>query len=121
MDMAGTPVVRVSAVADTPTFDVMAALVVVDGRGEGREISAGCRRVVSPLVDSPVDVVVELRPVAMVVEPGARLRLDLSASRFPALDRNPQSLGSVGRMPRAQYRVATIEVLSASIDLPVGR
>jgi putative CocE/NonD family hydrolase len=121
MDLAGSPVVRVSAIADVHTFDVMAALVVVDGRGEGREISVGSRRVVPPLVDSPVDVVVELRPMAMVVEPGARLRLDLSASRFPALDRNPQSPGSAAGMSRSQYRVATIEVLSASIDLPVGR
>jgi predicted acyl esterase len=99
----------------------MAALVVVDGSGEGREISVGCRRVVPPLVDSPVDVVLGLRPVAMVVSPGTRLRLDVSASRFPALDRNPQSPGSPALLPRSQYRVATIEVLSASIDLPVGR
>jgi predicted acyl esterase len=110
---------RVTAQADSVSFDVMAALVVVDEGGSAREVSSGGRRLLSVASAGPVDVVVELRPIAIVVPPGGRLRLDISASRFPALGRNPQAPGVAAQLPRSGYRVATIEVLSAAIDLPV--
>jgi putative CocE/NonD family hydrolase len=119
VDIAGSPVVRVTAQADSVSFDVMAALVVVDEGGSAREVSSGGRRLLSVASAGPVDVVVELQPIAIVVPPGGRLRLDISASRFPALGRNPQAPGVAAQLPRSGYRVATIEVLSAAIDLPV--
>ena len=60
---------------------------------------------------------IELRPLAWTAAAGARLRIDVSASRFPMFDRNPQS-GRDGTVEAVRaYRVATIEVLAVSMKL----
>jgi predicted acyl esterase len=58
--------------------------------------------------------------VSWRVPAGHRLRLDLSASRFPAYDRNPQNWGvAVHKAGRDDCRVALVEVHAARLELPV--
>jgi putative CocE/NonD family hydrolase len=117
--VAGSPRLEVTARCDRDTHDLVASLVLVDGAGEPRALSTGvCRTRVTP--GRPGTHTIELRPIAWTCPAGSRLRLDISGSRFPAYDRNPHD----GGVPPAQaerdaFRVATIEVLEARLQLPV--
>jgi putative CocE/NonD family hydrolase len=116
LHVAGTPVATISAAADCPTFDIVASLVAVDPAGAARRLVSGARRTGAPEA-RPARV--ELGPIAWMGAPGQRLRLEVSASRFPMVDRNPQSSGAGPWLPRDAYRVATVEVSSVSLELPV--
>ncbi|HZQ58376.1 MAG TPA: CocE/NonD family hydrolase [Acidimicrobiales bacterium] len=117
LHIAGSPVATVSAAADSPTFDIVVSLVAVDAGGTARRLVTGALRARSSAVDA---VRIELGPVAWVASPGERVRLEVSASRFPLFDRNPQSAAAVVPLvARDGYRVATIEVTSVSVELPV--
>lgn len=117
--IAGSPTVKVITRSDRDTHDVVATLVLVDAGGEPRAISTGVRRSkVTP--GQPATFDIELRPIAWTAPPGSLLRLDLSAARFPAFDRNPHDASRpVALTPRDAHRVATIEVLQATLDLPI--
>lgn len=121
LSIAGSPRVEVTTRCDRDTHDVVATLVAVGLDGEPRGLATGIRRArVTP--GEPHRHEVELRPIAWTFERGWRFRLDISASRFPAFDRNPQSTGRpVAETPREGHRVATIEVLGATLDLPAER
>jgi putative CocE/NonD family hydrolase len=117
LDLGGTAVATIVARADCPTFDVIASLVMVDAAGEARRLATGAKRVAGGEAN---ELAIPIGPVAWLAPPGHRVRLDLSASRFPAIDRNPQSAElPAAATPRDGHRVATIEVLSATVDLPV--
>jgi putative CocE/NonD family hydrolase len=117
LHVAGTPVASVSAIADCPTFDIMVSLVAVDVAGTARRLVTGAVRARSAAVDS---VRIELGPVAWVGAVGERVRLEVAASRFPLFDRNPQSVGvPVPQAARDDCHVATIEVSSVSVELPI--
>jgi putative CocE/NonD family hydrolase len=135
LTIAGSPVVRVGVRADRPSHDVVATLVVVTGDGpdeDPRAISGSARRVgsgapasarrvgsgapasahASSAHGSVAEVEITLRPIAWPVPAGARLRLDVSGARFPCFDRNPHGSADAPR-------VATIEVRTVELDLPV--
>ena len=115
--VAGSPVVTVSAVADSPTFDVVASLVAVDPRGVARRLVTGALRSRASAVEGAR---IDLGPVAWRGAAGERVRLEVSASRFPHFDRNPLSdEGLVPLVERDGYRVATIEVTGVRLELPV--
>jgi putative CocE/NonD family hydrolase len=119
LPVAGHPVVEVTTACDRDTHDVVASLVLVDPAGEPRALSTGARRVRSA-PGEPARTVVDLRPIAWTLPPGSRLRLDLSAARFPALDRNPHTTEvPVAQASRDHCRVATVEVVAATFRLPV--
>lgn len=120
ISIAGSPRLDVTTRCDRDTHDVMASLVLVDPAGEPRVLSTGVRRVV--LVPGQAGRhSVSLRPIAWTCSPGSRLRLDISGARFPAFDRNPHDAGlSPAQAERDAFRVATIEVLEAKLELPVG-
>jgi uncharacterized protein len=119
LSIAGSPQVEVTTRCDRETHDVVASLVLVDLAGEPRVLSSGVRRVrVSP--GEPARHSISLRPIAWSVPAGSSLRLDLSGARFPEFDRNPHtSSRRVADATRDEYRVATIEVLDATLALPV--
>jgi uncharacterized protein len=119
VSIAGSPTVDASTVCDCDTHDVVASLVVVGLDGEPRAISTGVRRIrVRP--GEPARTEVVLRPIAWTCPPGSRLRLDLSAARFPEFDRNPHTTEvPVADATRDDFVVPTIEVLAARLDLPV--
>src|SRR5207249_2464593 len=90
MAIVGSPTVVVTSDCDRDTHDVVASLVQVGADGEPRALSTGVRRIrVRPGESARTEVT--LRPIAWTCPPGSRLRLDLSAARFPAFDRNPHT------------------------------
>jgi predicted acyl esterase len=120
LEVAGAPEVEVVAASDGDTFDVVATVVLVTDDHRCRQLTSGARRVGHQRPGEPLKVRVALGPVGITAPAGSRWRLDLSASRFPVLDRNPQDRRSpVADTARAGHRVATIEVLAASVELPV--
>jgi uncharacterized protein len=119
LSVAGSPRVEVTARCDRDGHDVVASLVAVAPDGEPRAIATGVRRArVTP--GEAVRHSIELRPIAWTFPVGTRLRLDISAARFPAFDRNPHNAARpVAETPREEHLVATIEVLEATLELPV--
>jgi putative CocE/NonD family hydrolase len=127
-DIAGTAVVTIDARSDTPTFDLYATLVMVEPSGESRHLATGAHRLValsdtggdSARETKPGGVEIAIGPLAWLAQPGFRVRLEVAASYFPAFDRNPQTAGRPPALtPRTEYQVATIEVFSILLELPV--
>ena len=119
--VVGHPVVRAVAVADAETHDLVASLVLVSGDGEVMRLSTGARRQRALTPGEPASWRLDLRPIAWLLPAGARLRVDVSASRFPHFDRNPQQAGvAYGQAEPADHRVATIDVISVELVLPVS-
>jgi uncharacterized protein len=76
--------------ADAPSTDVAVKLIAVAPDGSARLIEDGIRRL--PQLGSGVhQVVVELGHRAQQLEPGTRLRLDVTGGNFPKYDRNPNT------------------------------
>lgn len=119
VSIAGSPRLDLTTRCDRESHDVVASLVLVDPSGEPRALSTGVRRVRSS-PGRPSQQSFGLRPIAWTCPPGSRLRLDISGGRFPAFDRNPHDASlPVADAPRNAYRVATIEVLEARLELSV--
>jgi len=119
LSIAGPPRVNIATRCDRDGHDVVVSLVSVGPDGEPRALATGVRRAkVTPGAIARHSV--ELRPIAWTMPNGSRLRLDVSAARFPAFDRNPHNAARpVATTPREDYRVATIEVLEATLELPI--
>jgi uncharacterized protein len=119
LTVVGRPAVRVTARADTTDFDLMAALVIVDG-GSARRIAFGAHRFEPYAAEVPVEAVIELSPIAWLIPAGSRIRLDMAASQFPLYARNPQiGGGPAATRSRSEQAVATLELLSLNLDLEV--
>jgi uncharacterized protein len=75
---------------DAPSTDVVAKLVALAPDGSARLVEDGIRRLhrVGPGVH---EVTVELGQRAQRLEPGTRLRLDVTGGNFPKYDRNPNT------------------------------
>lgn len=117
--IAGSADIRARVAADTDSHDLIVSAVVVSVAGTPRRLTTGARRVTAP-ADVDGDVEVQLSPLAWTFAPGERLRVDVSASRFPAFDRNPQSRATPSACtPRSGCRVATIHLRRLEIDLPI--
>ncbi len=118
--ITGQATVDVTTVADAATHDVVASLTLVEPSGRSLRLATGARRRRDLVPGEAAGTTVELGPISWRVPAGHRLRLDLSASRFPAYDRNPQN-GAVRphEAGRADCRVALIEVHVARLHLPV--
>jgi putative CocE/NonD family hydrolase len=118
--VTGQPAVTVRSVADVATHDVVASLTMVEPSGRSTRLATGARRLRDLRPGEPAETRIELGPTSWLVPAGHRLRLDLSASRFPAYDRNPQNPAVPPyRAGRDDCRVALIEVVAAALDLPV--
>jgi predicted acyl esterase len=76
--------------ADAPSTDVAVKLVAVSPDGTARLVEDGIRRLPT-LAQGVSEVVVELGHRALRLEPGTRLRLDVSGGNFPKYDRNPNT------------------------------
>lgn len=76
--------------ADAPSTDVAVKLISVSADGAARLIEDGMRRL--PTLPQGVnEVVVELGQRAIRLEPGSRLRVDVTGGNFPKYDRNPNT------------------------------
>jgi len=113
--IAGNPRIRVSVRADRHGCDLVASLVVVGDNESATRLTTGVRR---GTLDS--EVLIELRPIAWTLQPGSRLRVDVSAARFPEFDRHPQTVRRpLAHVPRKEHQVNTLEVGRVHLELPV--
>jgi putative CocE/NonD family hydrolase len=118
--ITGQPLVVVTSVADTRTHDLVASLTMVDPSGRSTRLATGARRCRGLVPGQAAESIIELGPISWLVPTGHRLRLDVTASRFPAYDRNPQNDSiEVHRASRDDCRVALIEIHAARLELPV--
>ncbi|MCU1374095.1 MAG: hydrolase CocE/NonD family protein [Actinomycetia bacterium] len=119
--LTGAATVEVGSRADVATHDVIASLTDVAPDGTSTRLCTGAVR--QPASGTSIGRVttVELAPISHCLPAGHRLRLDLSASRFPAFDRNPQHpTVEPHRATRDDCRVALIEVHAVEVHLPVN-
>jgi hypothetical protein len=114
--IAGMPLVRVTASADTPSFDVIASLVRVTAAGDVHRLATGATRVVAD-ADERIDVEVPLAPIAWTFGVAEAVRLDITASRFPALSRNLQCDPATVEPGYGDAIVATIVVDRVVLEL----
>jgi uncharacterized protein len=120
LDVTGSPVVRAVTISDCPRHDLVATLAIVDPDGTARTVTGSARRLLDAVVPgSEVTWQIELRPIAVRVQTGQQLRLSLSAARFPCYDRNGHTAQHDAKLPPGEHVVATIELRSAELDLPV--
>lgn len=112
--VTGSVIATVTTTADVATHDVVVSLTDVDHDRRSSRVATGVSRA------GPGAVTVTLSPTSHRFAPGHRLRLDVSASRFPAFDRNPQCTDVPPHLAtRTDCRVAVIEVLSVALAVPV--
>ena len=120
LDITGSPVVRVVTISDRPRHDLVATLAVVDADDTARTVTGSAERLLDAVPEgSEVAWAIELRPIAVRMQPGQRLRLCLSAARFPCYDRNSHTAVHDVCSSADQQVVATIELRSVEVDLPV--
>jgi putative CocE/NonD family hydrolase len=97
LTLAGTPRCVLWIASDAPETDFFARLIEVGADGRAFNISHGVLRTrylegfdrVARLVpDAPTEIAVPMLPVGIRLQPGSRLRLDITSSDFPTFDRN---------------------------------
>ena len=102
--------------ADQPSFDLCAALSVVDRQGRVLQLSTGVARTQQPAGEKSL-LQVQLQPLLVEIGIGERLRLSLAGSAWPQIAVNPgdgrEPLGPAG--PR--HRVITLEFELADSQL----
>jgi uncharacterized protein len=76
--------------ADAPATDVAVKLIALTPDGSARLVEDGIRRVMD-LAPGVNEVTVELGQLALRLEPGTQLRLDVTGGNFPKYDRNPNT------------------------------
>lgn len=120
LTILGSPTVKVSAQSDVPSHDLMASVVWVSPDGTARRLTTGARRGGATVSGGSGQFEIQLRPIAWTVPAGHFLRLDISASRFPEFDRNPHNeTVPFGQARAADFRVASVELIEAGLELPV--
>ena len=112
LTLEGRPQLRLHVAADQPSFDLCAALSVLDpGRPEVRQLCTGVARLHREVGRSSV-VRLELQPLLASLEAGQRLRLSLAGAAWPQIAVNPGD-GSVPLGPAGPGH----RVISLSLDL----
>jgi uncharacterized protein len=76
--------------ADAPSTDVAVKLIAVGPDGTARLIEDGIRRLPA-LQPGMSEITVDLGQRGLRLEPGSRLRLDVTGGSFPKYDRNPNT------------------------------
>ena len=94
--LLGRPLLRLTAAADQPGFDLWACLSVVQRDGRVLQLSTGVCRSLGGQALRPAPRLVRLQPLAVALAAGERLRLSLAAAAWPAIAVNSGD-GSVPR------------------------
>jgi hypothetical protein len=120
VELVGSPVIRARTRGDRPRYDLVATLSLVGPDETACVLTGYARRLLEPVESGQsVDWVITLRPIAAAIPAGSRLRLSLSAARFPCYDRNGHTEHPDPSTPADQYVVATIEVEAVELDLAI--
>jgi len=107
LTLAGAPEARLTAAADTASFDLSCVLSRVTLEGRAIHITDGYRH----FPQAPGLAVVPLRPTCITLQAGERLRLSVAGASFPAYPVNPGS----GLSP-AQARLGQAEVTTITLN-----
>jgi hypothetical protein len=97
VEVVGHPRIRLSAVTSASHADFTAKLVRVSPNGRAEFLSIGIARSSWLFRDCNYDADMihkwefTLEPIAFVLQPGERLRLEIASSAFPLYDRNPST------------------------------
>ncbi|MGE3288923.1 MAG: CocE/NonD family hydrolase [Pseudonocardia sp.] len=121
IEIAGTPTVRLLARTDAPATDWVARLAEIDTAGRALHLTHGVQVDEGRAAGHVREVSIALGPIATVVPPGHRLRLEITSSDFPDHARNLNT--GLDRFGSARTRVARQEVHhgpgGTSLRLPV--
>lgn len=117
--LTGSVSAAVSVRADVVSHDLVVTLAGVAPDGSSIRMATGARRLAPAQPGVWRTTTVDLPPISWLLPTGWRLRLDVSPSRFPAYDRNPQTGAISAHAQRRECSVATIEIRGLTIDLPV--
>ncbi len=116
LELEGRPVLTVAVRADQPSFDLCAALSVLDIQGRVLQLSTGVARTQQPAGEKSL-LQVQLQPLQAQLGPGERLRLSLAGAAWPQIAVNPgdgrEPLGPAG----PSHRVITLELELADSQL----
>lgn len=116
LELEGRPLLTIAVRADQPSFDLCAALSVLDCQGRVLQLSTGVART-QQLAGEKSLLQIQLQPLLAELGPGERLRLSLAGAAWPQIAVNPgdgsEPLGPTG--PR--HRVITLELELAASQL----
>lgn len=115
-ELAGDVRASLDARADTPSFDLVAVLSLVDAEGVARNICQGARRVARGEA-GPVEV--SLRAICTRVPAGGALRLSVSGAAFPAYNVNSGQGGAIGAAALSTITIELIDGPDSYLELPV--
>lgn len=128
ISLFGAP--RLSAQVQTmggPT-DLVAILTVVEPDGAARLLSVGRTEISSESGSAStgwIEASITMRPIAVKLQKGAAIRLELTGSAFPLFTRHPNGVTGANHTAReTELRMATVAVKSSReqesyIDLPI--
>jgi len=116
LELEGRPLLTIAVRADQPSFDLCAALSVLDIQGRVLQLSTGVART-QQLEREKSLLQVQLQPLQAQLGPGERLRLSLAGAAWPQIAVNPgdgrEPLGPAG----PSHRVITLELELATAQL----
>ena len=116
LELEGRPLLTISVRADQPSFDLCAALSVIDPQGRVLQLSTGVART-QQLAGEKKLLRVQLQPLLAELCPGERLRLSLAGAAWPQIAVNPgdglETFGPTG----PHHRVITLELELADSQL----
>ena len=116
LELEGRPLLTIAVRADQPSFDLCAALSVIDPQGRVLQLSTGVART-QQLAGEKKLLRVQLQPLLAELCPGERLRLSLAGAAWPQIAVNPgdglETFGPTG----PHHRVITLELELADSQL----
>ena len=116
LELEGRPQLTIAVRADQPSFDLCAALSVLDRQGRVFQLSTGVART-QQLAGEKSLLHVQLQPLQAQLGPGERLRLSLAGAAWPQIAVNAgdgsEPLGPAG----PNHRVITLELELADSQL----
>jgi putative CocE/NonD family hydrolase len=122
LPLAGEVTLQIYCNADTPSFDLYAALSQVDSTGHVYNFTQGHCWVKPGQSTQPL--ILPLQPTCISIPAGHALRLSLSATNFPAYPVNPGSGMAIGEARLLDQQIITITVFfgegfPSQIHLPI--
>ncbi|MGB0370912.1 MAG: CocE/NonD family hydrolase [Opitutales bacterium] len=131
MEITGPITANIFAASDSTDTDFMAKLVVVRPDGLSFNLVDGVIRAryregfEQPILITPGEVLeytIDLWATSYVLQPGERLRVDITSSNFPRLNRNPNTGAPFAETTETRVATQTIHMSSeypSSITLPI--
>lgn len=131
MEITGPLTAHLFAASDGPDTDFMVKLVVVRPDGFSFNLADGVIRAryregfAEPRLIEPgavLEYTIDVWATSYVVQPGERLRVDVTSSNFPRLDRNPNTgapFGETTELRVAHQQIYTSAAYPSRIILPV--